>query len=68
MNKKAKLKIKGIKTDDFVKTSFNCPIELRDRLEQLINEYSEKHTPEEIIRMARKTAAKLNAHRLDLRI
>ena len=49
MNKKAKLKIKGIKTDDFVKTSFKCPIELRDRLEQLINEYSEKYTPEEIM-------------------
>lgn len=47
MNKKVALKIKGIKTDDFVKTSFNCPIELRDRLEQLINEYSEKYTPEE---------------------
>ena len=49
MNKKATLKITGIKTDDFVKTSFNCPIELRDRLEQLINAYSEKHTPEEIM-------------------
>lgn len=49
MNKKVALKIKDIKTDDFVKTSFNCPIELRDRLEQLINEYSEKHTPEEIM-------------------
>lgn len=49
MNKKVALKIKGIKTDDFVKTSFNCPIELRDRLEQLINEYSEKYTPEEIM-------------------
>ena len=47
MNKKATLKIKSIKTDDLVRTSFYCQIELRDRLEQLINEYSEKYTPEE---------------------
>lgn len=49
MNKKATLKIKSIKTDDLVRTSFYCQIELRDRLEQLINEYSEKYTPEKIM-------------------
>ena len=49
MKKKTILKIKSVKPNVLVKTSFNCPIELRNRLEQLINEYSEKYTPEEII-------------------
>ena len=34
---------------DSVKTTFNCPIELRDEIEQLVNDYMEKYTPNEIM-------------------
>ena len=32
-----------------IKTTFNCPIELRDRLESLINEYIGQYTADEIM-------------------
>ena len=35
--------------ENTVKTTFNCPIELRDELEQLVNDYTEKYTPDEIM-------------------
>lgn len=49
MNKKKNLTIKPINTQELVKTTFKCPIELRDRLEQMINEYSGVYTVEEIM-------------------
>ena len=32
-----------------VETTFNCPIDLRDRLEALINEHNEQYTADEIM-------------------
>lgn len=47
MNKK--IKILPIDESSCVTTTFNCPIELRDRLEEILNEYRGKHTIEEIM-------------------
>lgn len=35
--------------NNFVKTSFNCPIELRDKIETIINEYIDTYSPNEIM-------------------
>lgn len=42
------INIRPIKTQQFIKTTFNCPIELRDRLEQIIND-NPQYSTEEII-------------------
>lgn len=42
------LDIKPMKTQKFIKTIFNCPIEIRDRIEQIIND-NPQYTTEEII-------------------
>lgn len=43
------MNIKSIKTKEYVKTSFNCPIELRDRLETIINKYEGIYSVEDIM-------------------
>ena len=42
------INIRPIKTQQFIKTIFNCPIEIRDRIEQIIND-NQQYTTEEII-------------------
>ena len=42
------INIRPIKTQQFVKTTLNCPIELRDRLEPIIND-NPQYSTEEII-------------------
>ena len=42
------INIRPIKTQQFIKTTFNYPIELRDRLEQIIND-NPQYSTEEII-------------------
>ena len=42
------INIKPIKTQQFIKTTFNCPFELRDRLEQIIND-NPQYSTEEVI-------------------
>ena len=42
------INIRPMKTQQFIKTTFNYPIELRDRLEQIIND-NPQYSTEEII-------------------
>lgn len=49
MNEEKKLTVKSINTQKLIKTTFKCPVELRDRLEQMINEYSDVCTVEEVM-------------------
>ena len=47
MNKK--IKILPIDKNNCVITTFNCPIEIRDKLEEILNEHREIYTTEEIM-------------------
>ena len=44
-----KIKILPIDKTNCVTTTFNCPIELRDRLEETLNQYIGIYTTEEIM-------------------
>jgi hypothetical protein len=44
-----KLSIKTINQNDCVLTTFNCSIENRDKLEELINEYYTVYSSDEIV-------------------
>lgn len=44
-----KLSIRAIDQNDCVLTTFNCSIENRDKLEELINEYYTVYSSDEIV-------------------
>lgn len=36
-------------SNSYVTTSFKCPLELRDKIEQIINEHNDVYSPDEIM-------------------